>query len=70
MRSGADLGRAIASARRARGLTQAELAEGAGVNRSYLATLEQGASTLLLDRALRVLRRLGATITIELPPER
>lgn len=69
VRSSADLGRAVASARAARGLTQADLAEGAGINRSYLAALEQGASTLFLERALRVLRRLGATVTVTLPAE-
>lgn len=69
VRSSADLGRAVAAARAARGLTQAELADGAGINRSYLAALERGASTLLLERALRVLRRLGATVTVTLPLE-
>jgi DNA-binding XRE family transcriptional regulator len=69
VRSSADLGRAIAGARAARGLTQAELAERTGVNRSYLAALEQGASTLLLERALRALRRLGATVTVTLPDD-
>jgi transcriptional regulator with XRE-family HTH domain len=69
VRSSADLGRAVASARASRGLTQAELAEDAGINRSYLAALERGASTLALERALRVLRRLGATVTVALPPE-
>lgn len=69
VRSSADLGRAIAGARRARGLTQAELAESAGINRSYLAELEGGASTLLLERALRALRRLDATVTVTLPAE-
>ncbi|MBS1870841.1 MAG: helix-turn-helix transcriptional regulator [Actinobacteria bacterium] len=70
VRSAADLGRAIAGARAARGLTQAELAERTGINRSYLAELEHGASTLLLERALRALRRLDATVTVSLTPER
>jgi len=69
VRSSADLGRAIAGARAARGLTQSELADRTGINRSYLAELEQGASTLQLERALRTLRRLGATVTVTLPPE-
>jgi transcriptional regulator with XRE-family HTH domain len=48
-------------------LTQAELAEQVAVDRSYLARLEAGATALLLDRSLRILRRLGATITVTLP---
>lgn len=55
--------------RAARGLTQQELARDAGVERTYLARLEAGATVLLLDRALRILRRLGATVTITLPAD-
>lgn len=68
VRSSGDLGRAIAGARHARGMTQQRLAEEAGVERSYLARLEAGASTLALERALRLLRRMGATVTVTLPP--
>jgi transcriptional regulator with XRE-family HTH domain len=67
IRSTADIGRAIAGARSARGLTQQQLAEEAGVDRSYLARLEAGASKLALERTLRLLRRLGATVTVTLP---
>jgi len=67
IRSATDLGRAIAGARSARGLTQERLAQEAGVDRSYLARLEVGASTLALERALRLLRRMGATVTVTLP---
>ena len=62
----ADLGRAVAGVRRARGLTQEQLAEKGGFDRSYLARLESGATTLMLERALRVLRRMGARVTVEL----
>jgi transcriptional regulator with XRE-family HTH domain len=62
-----DLGRAIAGVRAARGLTQAELATKAGIGRSYLAQLEAGASQLVLERSLRALRRMGASIVITLP---
>ncbi len=65
----ADLGRAVAGVRQARELTQEQLAEQAGVDRSYLARLEGGATTLLLERALRALRRMGARVTIELPED-
>ena len=65
-----DLARALAGARRARGLTQAELAEELGVGRSYLAELESGAaSPMVIERVLRALRRLGATVTITLPSD-
>jgi transcriptional regulator with XRE-family HTH domain len=48
-------------------LTQQGLAEQAGIDRSYLARLEAGADTLLLERALRALRRMGAVVRVELP---
>lgn len=62
----ADLGRAIAGVRSARGLTQAALAERIGIDRGYLARLEAGASQLVLERTLRALRRMGATVTVTL----
>jgi transcriptional regulator with XRE-family HTH domain len=61
-----DLGRVIAGARAERGLTQDQLAEETGVDRTYLARLEAGGTTLAVERALRMLRRMGATITVEL----
>jgi transcriptional regulator with XRE-family HTH domain len=64
IRSAADLGRAIAGVRDKRGLTQQQLAEETGVERSYLARLEAGASTLAIERALRLLRRMGADVTV------
>jgi len=68
IRGGRDLGVAIAEARKARGLTQQQLAELSGVERSYLAKIESGLSVALLERSLRLLRRLGAQIVVELPP--
>jgi transcriptional regulator with XRE-family HTH domain len=67
VRRAEDLGLAVSEARRALGMTQAQLAEGSGVERTYLAKLEAGLSTLLLDRSLRLLRRLGARLVVELP---
>ncbi len=64
VRSGEDFGRAIGDLRRAKGMTQAQLAESGGLTRSWLARLEAGHSTPVLDHLLRLLRRLGATITI------
>jgi HTH-type transcriptional regulator/antitoxin HipB len=67
VRSPEDVGRALAGARRARGMTQADLAEEVGVHRSYLAELESGAaSPLVLERLLRALRHSGATLTVTL----
>jgi transcriptional regulator with XRE-family HTH domain len=63
-----DLGRAIAGARRERGLIQGALAEELGIKRSYLSELETGGeATIALERTLRALRRLGAEMTVTLP---
>ena len=64
-----DLGLAVSEARRTVGLTQTQLAEQSGVERTYLAKLEAGLSTLLLERSLRLLRRLGARLVVELPSD-
>jgi|SRR5664280_1548576 HTH-type transcriptional regulator/antitoxin HipB len=64
VRSGTDLGAAVAEVRRARGLTQAEVAEQVGLSRHWLAKLETGRSAVVLDHLLRILRRLGATVVI------
>jgi transcriptional regulator with XRE-family HTH domain len=62
-----DLGLAVSEARRMAGLTQAQLSDDSGVDRTYLAKLEAGLTTLLLDRSIRLLRRLGARLVVELP---
>lgn len=67
VRTGADLGAALAEARRARSLTQQQLAESANLDRTYLAKIEAGTSVQMLDRTLRLLRRLGAEVTVTLP---
>lgn len=64
VRSPEDLGRAIAELRQTHGLTQQDLAETLGVSRSVIAHLERGRHGTTLARILRILRRLGATITI------
>jgi transcriptional regulator with XRE-family HTH domain len=64
VRSGPDLGAAAAEVRRARGLTQAQLAEELGLSRHWLAKLETGRSAVVLDHLLRILRRLGASVVI------
>jgi transcriptional regulator with XRE-family HTH domain len=71
IRSPGDFGRTIADLRTQRGLTQAELAEQSGISRNYLAQLETGLTVALLERVLRLLRRLGAEVTVTAPsPER
>lgn len=69
VRSGSDFGLAIAEARFERGLTQVATATLAGVERTYLARIEAGATTLLLNRIVTILRRLGAEIVVILPEE-
>lgn len=64
VRSTEDLGHAVAEIRRARGMTQHELAEQGGITRAWLAQLETGRTTPVLNHLLRLLRRLGATVTI------
>jgi y4mF family transcriptional regulator len=59
------LGAAIRHFRKEAGLTQAELADLAGLGRSYLSELESGKETEQVRRLLRVLRQLGVRMTIE-----
>lgn len=61
----ASLGAAIKHYRKQAGLTQAELAERAGIHRSYLSELETGADTEQLRRIFRVLRQLGVRMTLQ-----
>lgn len=69
IRRSEDLGLAVSEARRALGLTQTQLAERSGIERTYLAKLESGLNTLLLERSLQLLRRLGARLVVELPDD-
>jgi len=59
------LGAAIRHYREEAGLSQAELADRAGLNRTYLSNLEQGRETEQMRRILRVLRQLGVRMTLE-----
>jgi transcriptional regulator with XRE-family HTH domain len=61
----ASLGQALRHYRQEAGLTQAELAERGGLNRTYLSALEQGRETEQVKRLLRVLRQLGVRMTLE-----
>jgi transcriptional regulator with XRE-family HTH domain len=61
----ASLGAAIRHYRQEAGLSQAELAERTGLNRTYLSDLEQGRETEQVKRILRVLKQLGVRMTLE-----
>ena len=61
----ASLGAALKHYRHEAGLSQAELARRAGLNRTYLSALEQGKETEQLRRLLRVLKQLGVRITLQ-----
>jgi len=62
----ASLGAAIRHFREEAGLSQAELAESVGLNRTYLSDLERGKKeTEALKRVLRLLRRVGVRMTLE-----
>lgn len=65
VRSGADLGRTIAERRRATGMDQSQLAELVGLSKAYISKIETGRTVSLLEHELRILRRLGAKITVE-----
>lgn len=67
IRSSSDFGRTIADLRAIREVTQAELARQSGLPREYLARLERGLTVTMLDRVLRLLRRLGAEVTVTVP---
>jgi len=59
------VGRAIRQYREEAGLTQAQLAEMAGLNRSYLSELEHGKETEQVRRILRLLKLLGVRATLQ-----
>jgi len=64
IRNAADLGAAIQDARHEAGLTQAVLAERAGVSRPYLAQVERGRTSRLLDLVLDLLRVLDLELVV------
>ena len=61
----ASLGAGIRHFRLQSGLSQAELAERTGLNRTYLSDLERGKETEQVRRILRVLKELGVRMTLE-----
>jgi len=63
--SPASIGAAIRHYRREAGLTQAQLAREAGLERTYLSRLENGHETEQLKRILVVFRQLGVRLTLQ-----
>lgn len=63
--SATSIGPAIRHYREEAGLTQSELAEMAGINRTYLSNLEQGQETEQLRRVVRLLKLLGVRATLQ-----
>jgi HTH-type transcriptional regulator / antitoxin HipB len=61
----ASIGPAIRSYRERAGITQQELADMAGLHRSYLSQLERGNETQQLRRILRLLKLLGVRATLQ-----
>lgn len=67
IRTGTDVGRSIGELRRKSKLSQNELSELVGLDAKYISKIESGRTVTLLEHELRILRRLGATITVEMP---
>ncbi len=59
------LGSAIRHFRKEAGMSQEQLADLAGLNRTYLSSLESGKETEQVRRLLRVLRHLGVRMTLD-----
>ena len=64
IKTGQELGAALRMARKALGLTQAELALAAGVGLRFVVELEAGKPTVRLERVLRVIDALGGCLQL------
>lgn len=62
------LGNLVREARRALGVTQDQLALTSGTNRRFIIELEQGKSTAQIGKVLQVLRTLGCSLELTMPP--
>lgn len=62
-----DLARAVKSRRQKLGLTQQEVAEGAGITRQSLARVERGIGAPSFDTVLRIFDQLGLTLDASAP---
>lgn len=59
-----DLGVALAEFRTIRGVSQAELADRLGVQRTYLSKLESGSPTAALERLVAAFSELGLELVV------
>lgn len=59
-----DLGQAIRAARKKAGLSQGELASLTGVGTRFVSDLENGKSTVQMEKALRLIESLGLRLTL------
>jgi transcriptional regulator with XRE-family HTH domain len=64
VRSARDLGAAVKYFRTLHGLSQAALAERAGIHRSYLAALENGHATEALERLMTLFGELEVQLSV------
>ena len=64
------LGNAVREARRALGVTQDQLALTSGANRRFIIELERGKATAQIGKVLQVLRTLGCSLELTMPPIR
>lgn len=60
----AQIGEVIEAARRARGLTQMQLARDLGVTQSWISQIEKGKDNAQLGKVLRVLAYLGVRLKV------
>ena len=65
IKSPQELGDALRNARKRLGLTQPQLALGAGVGIRFIVVLEGGKPTVRLDSVLRVIEALGGVINLD-----
>ncbi len=65
IRRPSELGAIIAAARRARTLTQGDLAQRLGVSRVWLGQIERGKASARIDLVFRVLNELDVTLTAD-----
>lgn len=63
-RTAADIGMAITDARKARGYSQQEFADLAGVGRRFISELESGKPTAEIGKVLLVLTALGLDLEL------
>lgn len=68
IRNALDLGSAVRLRRKSAGLTQAELAEVAGVGKRFLSELERGKPTAEFQKVLQVLSVLGLDLSLSSRP--